>query len=52
MIEVLKRRPDDEVHFYRNGFQWNGKTLFWEYPAETPGGLQVDLTKLSTSRAV
>ncbi len=46
LAEALKRRPDDDVHFYRDGFQWNGRTLFWEYPAETPNGhYQVDLAE-------
>jgi hypothetical protein len=46
MVEALKRRPD-EVHFHRDGFQWNGKTLFWEYPAETlDGHHQVDLVEV------
>jgi hypothetical protein len=40
------------VHFYRDGFQWNGKTLFWEYPAEKPGGLQVDLAEVMDPKAV
>lgn len=47
LAETIKRRPNDQVHWYRNGFQWNGKTLFWEYPAETPyGHYQVDLAEV------
>jgi hypothetical protein len=47
LIEALKRRPDEKVRFHRTGFQWNGKTLFWEYPAETPYGYhQVDLAEV------
>jgi hypothetical protein len=47
LVEALRRRPDEEVHFYRTGFQWNGTTLFWEYPAETPyGHYQVDLAEV------
>src|SRR5262249_10841897 len=44
--EGLRGRPDDDVRFYRQGFQWNGQTLFWEYPAETPDGYQVDLAEV------
>jgi ketosteroid isomerase-like protein len=47
LAEALKRRPDDEVHFYRDGFQWNGQTLFWEYPAEmSDGRYQIDLAEV------
>ncbi len=47
LAETVKRRPNDKVHWYRDGFQWNGKTLFWEYPAETPyGHYQVDLAEV------
>lgn len=45
--ETVVNRPDDKVHWYREGFQWNGKTLFWEYPGETPyGHWQVDLAEV------
>lgn len=44
--ESVKRRPNDKVHWYRDGYLWNGKTLIWEYPAETPYGYhQVDLAE-------
>jgi len=44
--ETVKRRPDNEVHWHRNGYLWNGKTLIWEYPTETPyGHYQVDLAE-------
>jgi hypothetical protein len=44
--ETVERRPDQEVHWHRDGFLWNGKTLIWEYPAETPyGRYQVDLAE-------
>ena len=44
--ETVKRRPDNEVHWHRDGYLWNGKTLIWEYPAETPyGHYQVDLAE-------
>jgi hypothetical protein len=44
--ETVKRRPDEQVHWYRDGYHWNGRTLIWEYPAETPyGHLQVDLAE-------
>lgn len=44
--ETVKRRPNDQVHWYREGYLWNGKKLVWEYPAETPyGHYQVDLTE-------
>lgn len=44
--ETVKRRPNDQVHWYRDGYLWNGKTLIWEYPAETPyGHFQVDLAE-------
>lgn len=29
--ESVRRRPEDKVHWYRDGFVWNGKTLIWEY---------------------
>lgn len=45
--ETVINRPDDKVHWFREGFQWNGKTLFWEYPGETPyGHWQVDLAEV------
>ncbi len=32
---------------YRDGFQWNGKTLFWEYPAQIPNDQhQIDLAEV------
>jgi hypothetical protein len=41
--ETVKRRPNEKVHWYRDGYLWNGRTLIWEYPAETPYGRnQVD----------
>jgi hypothetical protein len=44
--ETVKRRPEDKVHWHRDGYVWNGKTLIWEYPAETPyGHYQVDLAE-------
>lgn len=44
--ETVKRRPEDKVHWHRDGYLWNGKTLIWEYPAETPyGHYQVDLAE-------
>jgi hypothetical protein len=44
--EALRRRPD-EVRFYRDGFQWNGKTLFWEYPTQIPNDQhQIDLVEV------
>ena len=47
LAETVKRRPNNEVHWYRDGYLWNGKILFWEYPAETPYGLyQVDLAEV------
>lgn len=47
LAETVKRRPNDQVHWYRDGFQWSGKTLFREYPAETPyGHYQVDIAEV------
>jgi hypothetical protein len=44
--ETVKRRPNAHVHWHRGGYLWNGKTLVWEYPAETPyGRFQVDLAE-------
>ena len=44
--ETVKRRLDDQVHWYRDGYLWNGNTLIWEYPSETPHGhYQVDLAE-------
>lgn len=47
LAEALRRRPDEEVRFHRTAFQWNGRTLFWEYPAEIPDArCQVDLAEV------
>jgi hypothetical protein len=44
--ETVERRPNEKVHWYRDGYLWNGRTLIWEYPAETPYGRnQVDLAE-------
>lgn len=43
--ETVERRPDDLVQWHRDGFQWNGRTLFWEYPAYIAHGFQVDLAE-------
>lgn len=46
LSETVKRRPNEQVNWYRDGYLWNGRTLIWEYPAETPSGrFQVDLTE-------
>jgi ketosteroid isomerase-like protein len=40
-------RPDDLVRWYRTGdFMFNGHSLIWEYPRQTPDGEQVDLAEV------
>lgn len=43
--ETVRRRPNDQVHWHRDGYLWNGRTLIWEYPAIIDGGFQVDLAE-------
>ena len=47
--EITRRRPDDEAlpSLYRTGgFVFDGHTLIWEYPRETPRGDQLDLVEV------
>ncbi len=40
-------RPNDLVRWYRSGhYQFDGRTLTWEYPRQTPEGDQVDLVEV------
>lgn len=45
LSETVRRRPEELVHWHRDGFHWNGQTLIWEYPAYTPEGFQIDLAE-------
>jgi hypothetical protein len=48
-------RPSDLVRWHRSGrYQFNGRTLIWEYPRRTPGGDQLDLVEVMdlTGRAI
>lgn len=43
---AAENRPTDIVRGYRTGrFQFDGRTLHWEYPRITPNGDQVDLSE-------
>lgn len=45
--EGTKRRPNDLVRWHRTGkYFWDGETLIWEYPRETPEGEQVDILEI------
>lgn len=45
--KTIERRPVELLEWHRDGFMWNGRTLFWEYPAETPQGRsQLDLAEV------
>ncbi len=40
-------RPNELVRWYRTGlYQFDGQTLIWEYPRQTPKGDQVDLAEV------
>ncbi|MDQ6687295.1 MAG: nuclear transport factor 2 family protein [Actinomycetota bacterium] len=40
-------RPNELVRWHRSRrYQFNGNTLIWEYPRETPDGDQVDLVEV------
>lgn len=40
-------RPNELVRWHRTGqYEFNGHTLIWEYPRETPDGDQVDLVEV------
>jgi hypothetical protein len=44
-------RPNELVRWYRTGrYQFDGQTLIWEYPRQTPAGDQVDLTEVMDLR--
>lgn len=44
---AFRRRPNELVRWYRNGrYHFDGKTLIWEYPRETPDGDQLDLMEV------
>jgi steroid delta-isomerase len=46
-VRGTEGRPNDLVRWYRTGdFMFNGHTLFWEYPRQTPDGDQVDLVEV------
>src|SRR5882724_2447417 len=45
--EGTRRRPNELVRWYRDGtFFWNGHSLVWEYPRQTPQGDQVDILEV------
>lgn len=47
--EITRRRPDDDQlpSLYRTGnFTFDGQTLIWEYPRQTPDGDQLDLIEV------
>lgn len=42
-----EKRPNELVRWYRTGhYLFNGHTLTWEYPRQTPAGDQVDLVEV------
>lgn len=47
--EITKRRPgqEDLPSLYRTGeYLFDGETLFWEYPRQTPGEDQLELAEV------
>lgn len=45
--EGTKRRPNELVRWYRTGeYFFQGNTLIWEYPRQTPEGNQIDILEL------
>lgn len=43
----VRRRPNELVRWYRNGrYHFDGQTLIWEYPRETPEQDQIDLLEV------
>lgn len=47
--EITKRRPGEEdlPSLYRTGeYLFDGQTLFWEYPRQTPGEDQLELAEV------
>ncbi|HYT46791.1 MAG TPA: nuclear transport factor 2 family protein [Burkholderiales bacterium] len=43
--KLAQRKPSARGH-YRAGYLTDGRTLFWEYPRETPGGEQMDFAEV------
>jgi len=42
-----RARPHELVRFWRTGrYSFNGRTLIWEYPRQTPNGNQLDLAEV------
>lgn len=51
LLEGTRRRPNELVRWHRGGdFLWDGRTLFWEYPIETPTGPQIDIAEVMELR--
>lgn len=49
LTEITRRRPEDEelASLYRTGdYVFDGNTLIWEYPRQTPDGDQLDLVEI------
>lgn len=45
------RRPNDLVRWYRNGrYHFDGTSLIWEYPGDTPSGPQIELMEVMELR--
>jgi ketosteroid isomerase-like protein len=47
LAEGTRRRPNVLVRWHRSGeCLCDGRTLFWEYPRETPDGEQIDIAEV------
>ncbi len=49
LVKITQSRPGDEElpSLYRTGdFAFDGETLIWEYPRDTPNGDQLDLVEV------
>jgi len=52
LAEGTKRRPNDLVRWHRepDRFFFDGRTLVWEYPRETPDGDQIEILEVMELR--
>lgn len=47
LAEGTRRRPNNLVRWHRSGdYLCDGRTLFWEYPRQTPDGEQIDIAEI------
>lgn len=46
LLRGTRNRPNELVRWHRSGrYHFDGHTLMWEYPRETPDGDQIDLVE-------